>query len=221
MNKIQSYTGIRADVAQYVPESSTYILDVGCSNGSLGASLKNQISHRHVTGLEANKKLAADAATNLDHVLQCDLNHFNEGMLDNNQRFDTVIFADVLEHLYSPESLLKKIVTDNLSDTGNAIISLPNVCHLLTMKALLRKSWPNHEHGLFDRTHIRWFGLKDMLQLIEFSGLEVVGMQRNYRIVHDWKSPSNRWVRWLNKTPLREYITYQYVFNTIKKSEKA
>ena len=37
----------------------------------------------------------------------------------------------------------------------------------------MRGSWPRLDSGLFDRTHLRWFTLDDMVRLFNAAGLEV------------------------------------------------
>lgn len=216
MNKRKAYTGVRADVAQFVDPDAIRILDVGCSNGTLGSSLKTQNEKRRVVGLEGDQELVKEAQMVLDQVEPVDLNLLDAQQAADLGTFECIIFADVLEHVMWPEKLLSNLVENCLEKGGNIIISLPNVSHYLSIVALLKKSWPKHEHGLFDKTHIRWFGWKDIEALVAESGLSIISKQRNCRMVHDWKSPKNRWTRFISKTPLVDYITYQYVVNATR-----
>lgn len=219
MDKIAAYTGVRSDVAQYVSTSAQRILDVGCSNGALGKSLKEQAGSRYVLGLEGDSQFIDQAKSRLDSAILCDLNALDWKLLEDEEPFDCIIFADVLEHLIEPTVLFSALVEKKLKPGGNVIISLPNASHYLTFVGLLKKEWPLMDEGIFDRTHLRWFSLKNITTLLEAGNLQVRTLQRKYRMVHDWRSKTNRWTRVFSKTPLRDYITYQYVVDAIRKSD--
>lgn len=55
-------------------------------------------------------------------------------------RFDYIIFADVLEHLYNPSAVLKKAVT-LLKDDGTVLVSLPNIAHNDILLNLYHDNW--------------------------------------------------------------------------------
>jgi len=81
--------------------------------------------------------------------------------------FDCIIFADILEHLKDPLVLLKN-ATSFLSDGGVIIASIPNIRHHTTIINLLFKGyWPYRERGIHDKTHLRFFTLKNIKEMIE------------------------------------------------------
>ena len=98
LNRESAYTTPRADVSALVPREAMRILDVGCSNGALGASLRAEVAGRRVVGIELDAGFARQAALLLDRVEQADLDAFDWSVGLGDERFDCIVFADVLEH---------------------------------------------------------------------------------------------------------------------------
>jgi SAM-dependent methyltransferase len=120
--------------------------------------------------------LARDA---LDVALARDLDQVADWSLDSELTqalppgsFDHVIFGDVLEHLYDPARALAQAV-QRLRPKGSALVCIPNVQHWSVLAQLILGHWPQQDAGLFDRTHIRWFTLQDMVHLLQGAGLVV------------------------------------------------
>ena len=172
-----AYTGERPEVAACVPAWVGSVLDVGCSNGALGASLRARGCS--VTGVELDPELAREAATRLDAVVVEDL----EGLVTRHERvdgapFDCVIFADVLEHVRDPWSALRW-ASHQLAPDGVVVASLPNVRHVETFWSLLvRNTWPYKDFGLFDRTHLRFFARGNLAELFEPAGFRILDVRR-------------------------------------------
>jgi SAM-dependent methyltransferase len=87
--------------------------------------------------------------------------------------FDAIVCGDVLEHLADPWTALRGLA-GLLHPGGTAAISLPNAAHWTVRRALLRGRFPREDHGLFDRTHLRWFTRADARALVLGAGLEIV-----------------------------------------------
>jgi SAM-dependent methyltransferase len=86
--------------------------------------------------------------------------------------FDALVCGDVLEHLRDPWDALAFLAT-LLRPGGTAAISVPNVAHWTGRRALLRGRFPYAEHGLFDRTHLRFFTRAGARELARDAGLRV------------------------------------------------
>jgi SAM-dependent methyltransferase len=87
--------------------------------------------------------------------------------------FDVVLCGDVLEHLRDPWDALAFLAT-LLRPGGTAVVSVPNVAHWTGRRALLRGRFPYAAHGLFDRTHLRFFTRASARELVEGAGLRVL-----------------------------------------------
>jgi SAM-dependent methyltransferase len=172
-----AYETTRPEVQAVVPRDARRILDLGCASGALGAALKER-QGAEVVGVELLEEYARDAQEVLDHVICSDVAGALESPADLG-RFDCIIAADVLEHLVDPWAALANAV-EILEPGGTVVVSLPNVQYLKTFLTLARGTWPRDDAGLFDRTHLRWFTVRDARRLLEGAGLDVVAVHPRY-----------------------------------------
>jgi 2-polyprenyl-3-methyl-5-hydroxy-6-metoxy-1,4-benzoquinol methylase len=84
-------------------------------------------------------------------------------------KYDVVVMADVLEHLRSPEIVLKN-VHGLLRPSGFVLVSLPNVAHWRMRLLLLSGKFEYTETDLCDRTHLRFYTRKTGLELLQNAG---------------------------------------------------
>ncbi len=203
-----AYENPRPEVQVLVPGDARRILDLGCCTGALGSTLKTR-QGCEVVGIEHEPEYARDAGERLDRVLVADLEELDltsQGLAD----FDCLIAADVLEHLRDPWSVLKRL-TSALRPGGTVVVSLPNVRHWTTFWALGRRGvWPRDDHGVYDRSHLRWFTLADARGLMEQAGLEVTTANPRYRLRLD-DPTSEAAGRRFAPTPLAPFFVFQYV----------
>ncbi len=212
-----AYENPRPEVQALVPTGARRILDLGCSSGALGAALK-QRQGAEVVGVELDTAYAKDAGAVLDEVVVADVEQFlADGPRDHVGAFDCLIAADLLEHLRDPWGALAAAV-DLLEQAGTAVISLPNVAYWETFWQLgVKRTWPRRDDGIFDRTHLRWFTLRDAWEMMDGAGLEVTRVSRRYRLKPgDWRT--ERWARPLARTPLRPFFVFQHVIVGVKRS---
>ena len=201
---LAAYTGARPDVQALVPASARRVLDLGCATGALGAAIKQRGAE--VVGVERDAALAREAERRLDRVVVGDAAALPGGL----GRFDCIVAADVLEHLPDPWTALRDAV-ELLEPGGSVVVSLPNVRFFETFWELgVRGRWPRRDQGIFDRTHLRWFTLRDARELLESAGLRVEAVSPRIR-VRRGGSRFDRVFAWLARTPLRELFAYQYV----------
>jgi O-antigen biosynthesis protein len=90
------------------------------------------------------------------------------------ERFDHIIFADVLEHLHDPEAVLSKS-SRLLGETGSILISVPNIAHNSIIIDLMNNRFRYGEIGLLDNTHLRFFTYYSFTELLNRIGLFTVG----------------------------------------------
>jgi len=151
------------------------VLEIGSGPGSI-TRLLSEASKCHVTALEIDPDAIEKVQAFCDKVYEVDLNDGAWPDLLANDRFDVVVAADVLEHLYQPLVALTamgKLVTDD----GYVVVSLPHVGHASIVACLLDENFEYRDWGLLDRTHIRFFGLKNMQTLFSDAGLKIVAAE--------------------------------------------
>jgi methionine biosynthesis protein MetW len=218
--RLASYTGVRADIYGLVPIGAKNIIDLGCSDGSLGAALKAQVPGRVVSGLEYSTRLAELAKTRLDQVMQVDLNQTTALDALAGQQFDCAICADVLEHLQQPEQLLR-LLRRLLSPSACLIVSLPNIRHISALYSIfVSGSFPRRQRGIFDDTHWRWFTLKDGRNLLADAGFQIEKIDYSLRWGDQGGGRANRILirsigPFAHRLPfVKEFLTYQFAMRT-------
>jgi SAM-dependent methyltransferase len=150
-------------------------LDVGCATGYLAAALAARGGT--VVGVEADPVAAAEATSSgaFERVVGGDVEaDACRDQLRALAPFGALVCGDVLEHLRDPWDALGFLAT-LLGPGGRAAVSVPNVAHWTARRALLRGRFPYAQHGLFDRTHLRFFTRASARALVEGAGLRVVG----------------------------------------------
>lgn len=180
-NTVQpSYFGnVNTTLLDVVDSGARRICEFGCGSGGLARAIRQRLPGVHYVGVEMMADQLALARDVLDIALARNLDAVPDWSSDAELcaalpegSFDHVIFGDVLEHLYDPQAALRQAVA-RLSVGGSALVCIPNVQHWSVFVQLMRGSWPQADAGLFDRTHIRWFALADMVRLLQEAGLDV------------------------------------------------
>lgn len=161
-----------AKVVRFVGQCKR-VLEIGCGPGSITKIL--QVQNRcTVTGLELDPDAILLATPYCDRVIQSDLNTADwQGLADELGKFETIVAADVLEHLYDPWNVLSSLKT-LLREDGTIVISLPHAGHAVIAACLVNGDFEYKEWGLLDRTHIRFFGLINIDQLFSQAGLKII-----------------------------------------------
>ena len=161
----EHFTPHLLDVLAHAPR---VLLDVGCSSGILGRYVKDRHPACRTIGIEPNH---ATAGQRLDQVL---CGRFEDFVLEDHGiaqgSLDTVVMADVLEHMYDPWKVMVKL-KPYLTADAQVILSIPNTRHLGLIQGLLDGGmWTYAEKGLLDITHIRFFTLKEIADLLTQTG---------------------------------------------------
>jgi 2-polyprenyl-3-methyl-5-hydroxy-6-metoxy-1,4-benzoquinol methylase len=95
-----------------------------------------------------------------------------EGLTRLPRGHDVVIAADVLDHLLSPERMLR-MAHDALPPGGRLLVSVPNVAHLYVRLVLLFGRFPYAERGILDRTHRVFFTRRSTRELFARCGFRI------------------------------------------------
>lgn len=210
-----AYVGMRPDIMELIPKSTGSVLDVGCSNGRVGAEIKLAFGAR-VTGIETSAEMALVAAKHLDHVIVGDvemptIQHQLEG-----KTFDAIICADVLEHLRDPWVALEHL-RSHIRLGGVLIASIPNIRHIDTLFNLaVRGKWPYRDRGIHDRTHLRFFTRSNIVDLFTGAGYNIVEIKSNYRLIERPHS-ANRYTKYFLLPGIKEFLTFQYLIKAVPK----
>ena len=165
-----SYAKIRELVG-----SGKRVLDVGCGPGNLATILSRM--GNVVVGIDKDDGALAAAQRVCERTIAADLDDAELGELVADERFDVVVFADVLEHVRNPVKLLTSS-RRVLREAGCIIVSIPNVAHGAVRLALLRGRFEYQQLGILDDTHLRFYTRESVLRLLSESGFAAVRLER-------------------------------------------
>lgn len=162
------YSHCREDILECVPADAVSVLSVGCGAGVTESELVSR--GIKVVGIELNPDAAEAARQGGLTVLNGDA--LSVDLSGNEDLFDCLIYADVLEHLIDPVAVLQQHLKF-LKDDGVVIISVPNFRHFSVFKQLFVSGCINYvDSGILDRTHIRLTTRKMVLSWFELMGLK-------------------------------------------------
>lgn len=197
------------------------VLEIGAGPGSITRLLKDNGQCR-VTAIELDSEAIEKLGAFCEKVHQCDLNtsDWTDAVIADG-KFEVVVAADVLEHLYDPWSTLRAMQRV-LADDGCIVVSLPHVGHQALIASLALGHFDYQDWGLLDRTHIRFFGIESMQRLFEESGLSIIDADFLVRapelteFAQDWASAPDELKRSLEQSPYGRI--YQVVIKAVPKS---
>jgi 2-polyprenyl-3-methyl-5-hydroxy-6-metoxy-1,4-benzoquinol methylase len=171
------------------------ILDIGCGAGSL--SLYMASKGGLVTGIDISKKAISECTKSARALNLKSTNFFQSYFPDGftlGEKYDYVVFTEVIEHLENDISAVKKI-EQLLKPGGLLLLSTPSI------------SAPLHRLGLtnsFDREvgHLRRYSLAQLKELLKMNGFISIkstkseGILRNFLFVNPH---AGRLVRYINR----------------------
>ena len=205
-------------ILSQIKEGST-VLECGCATGYMTRFMKEKMGCS-VSIVEIDEEaynIARESAEdgfcgNLDEHYWAD--HFK------NDKFDYIIFADVLEHLRNPVrtlSFAKKL----LKNDGKVIFSIPNICHNDIMIRMYYDNFTYTNIGLLDNTHIHFWGGTNLPGFCDKAGfdIEVIDLLLAKTGKTEQGFPlnqiDNELLALLKKRKLGE--VYQYIVTCVKK----
>jgi SAM-dependent methyltransferase len=165
-----------------IPRFQPRIVEVGCSSGALArAYLKDNPASEYI-GIEIEPSYAQRARTWCTAVHVADIERMGSDEFSSFVSASCWIFGDVIEHLYDPWSVLRR-VRDVLPTGGCVVACIPNAQHWSVQLRLNRGAFHYEDAGLLDRTHIRWFTKATIADLFNCCGLQIV--EGGARVLHE------------------------------------
>ncbi len=159
-----------------MPLDAKRVIEVGCSSGALARAYRELNPDCEYVGTEIDPDYAVVARQHCQHVIVGNIEQMLDEIQATQGAFDCWVFGDVLEHLYDPWRVLKRIADDLLTPGGSVVACIPNVQYWGMQLAVNRGDFHYQDSGMFDRTHIRWFTRVTIIEMFEQAGLQVVSI---------------------------------------------
>ncbi len=169
------FSGVRWDVISLIPDGDHRILEIGCGTGNTLIKLRELKKAQEIIGIEMNSDILQDNCSRLDAILIGDVEEIEPTFEED--YFDYIIFADVLEHLVNPAAVLKRY-SPYLKNTGYIIASIPNVKNYrVLLDLVLYDKFEYADSRILDRSHLRFFTRREMCNLFCEAGLNIVSIR--------------------------------------------
>ena len=166
----------RLDLLTLLDRQPRKVLDVGCATGATGQALRQRFPEVELWGVEQNAAAAKIAAQTYRTVFRDVFSHVDfatSGLMP--ESIDTVILADVLEHMADPWDTLQRLLP-LLHPNAQLLVSLPNARNLWLLNELAEGRWTYEDQGIMDVTHLRFFTRAEGQRMLEETGYRVEGI---------------------------------------------
>jgi 2-polyprenyl-3-methyl-5-hydroxy-6-metoxy-1,4-benzoquinol methylase len=158
---------------------SRRVLDLGSGEGHLSSALAKR--GHDVTSVDVDPPKVP-----VPRFVQADI---TSGLpLSDDDLFDVILLADVLEHVPDPRAVLREAVL-HLAPGGQVLVSLPNAVHWSVRAHVLAGKFEYTNRGILDRGHLRFFTKESAERLFA---------EEELRVRHHQTVP----VPWENVVPL-------------------
>ncbi len=163
LSENKSYSNqVNFPVDKYIEGNNKLVLDVGCGAGIHGAYFR-ELGHT-VDGITLSENEKRSSEKSMRNVYIYNLE--NGLPKDLNDTFDYIFCSHVIEHIAYPEKLLLDIKS-KLNSNGKLIIAVPNALQYNSRISFLKGVFPEHDSGIWDYTHLRWYTPLKMRRLLE------------------------------------------------------
>jgi len=205
------YQFTRTDLIDLLPQSQVFanVLEVGASGGYTLLYLKTKGIAQKVTGIELFELPGTEQQNpELDAFITGNIEQMGEAAFLPGE-FDLVICGDVLEHLQNPWAVKDKLL-HWLKPGGFLLASIPNIREYKTvLKILLRGTFTYEEGGVMDKTHLRFFGKRNIIDLLGTNGLHIEKIVSNLAYPA-WNTKRRARVNGLTFKLFEEFLAKQY-----------
>src|SRR4051812_9406742 len=121
----------RPELVAQLPARLGRLLDIGCGTGGVGRAVRDRVDY--LAGIELEPDAAAAARAAYDQVVT---GRVEDSLGELEGPFDTVLAYDLLEHLASPDEVLRRL--HEVTAAGTLLhVSVPNARHWSLVRDLV------------------------------------------------------------------------------------
>lgn len=173
MDQTPAHENHNPDLLRIIPQTSKCIVEVGCSSGALAREFKKLNPETQYIGIEVDSDYAKLAKRHCDEVHLANIESMSDALWGQLSQADCWIFGDTLEHLQNPWQVLRKI-RSLIGPNGVIACCIPNAQHWSLQVKLSIGEFRYESSGLLDKTHLRWFTRKTLIELFYDSGFDIL-----------------------------------------------
>ncbi len=203
------FSNPRIDLINLIPKNKdNKVLEIGAGACDTLVEIKNLNFAAEVVGVELmNLENSQQGNSLIDRLIIGNIENIELDLPEN--YFDVIICGDVLEHLVDPWATLNKL-HKYLKPSGVIIISVPNIreYHIL-YKILVLRDFRYSSYGILDRTHLRFFCKKNIINLLDKSLYRIVSVTSIFKL--DKLRNTKKIIDWWTFGLIRDFLTAQYV----------
>jgi ubiquinone/menaquinone biosynthesis C-methylase UbiE len=155
-----------------LPNDTKKILEIGTGSGAMANAYKQINADVNYVGVEIDPEYQALSERYCNTVYLENFESPTDALLHEASDADFIIFSDVLEHMYNPWKVLQTL-SSRIPEHCRVLASIPNIQHWSIQMRLLNGDFEYADSGLLDRTHVRFFTRKTMVQLFTNNGFSI------------------------------------------------
>jgi glycosyltransferase involved in cell wall biosynthesis len=148
-------------------KSGMCVLDIGCGPGYMA----EELSKKSIKTISIDRYINDNAKKFSIETIQADVETYDYESLPS---VDLILLLDIVEHLRSPENLLKKIRNRYAGEAPEVIISTGNVAFLPIRLMLLLGQFNYGKRGILDIDHNRLFTYASLRRILLNFGFEIL-----------------------------------------------
>jgi SAM-dependent methyltransferase len=179
MDQMQNPNQRSPDLIDVLPLTAKRVIDIGCGVGVIAKEYHIRAAPKYYLGVEIVPEHAEIAKQYCSQCIVGNIEEFDTDTWSQLTDYDLWVFGDVLEHLYDPWSVLKK-VRSILPADGQIACCIPNAQNWSLQARLSIGDWRYADGGLLDRTHIRFFTRETIIELLQGAGFEITEIVPRY-----------------------------------------
>lgn len=174
-------------IARLLPDKQTPILDIGCGNGYFANRLIDQ--GYTVYGIDTSPDgIAIANRQHPDHFFRCDVTCAELPAPLRAIPFRTVLCMEVIEHLYSPRTMVcfaRELLLR--SGGGELLVTTPYHGYLKNLTIALADRMDYHLSALWEGGHIKFWSKRTLTRLLSDAGYRDIAIRGAGRIPYLWR----------------------------------
>lgn len=178
------FKNIRKELLELIPKQNRggSILEIGAGSGATMIYAKQKGYAKKIHGLELCKvEDSFQESSEFESFLIGNVENMN--LVYDEKSFDVILCADAFEHLINPYEIVKKM-RYFLKDDGVFIASLPNIRQMqMLVQIYFKGDFKYEDAGILDKTHLRFFCKKNMIELFENCDYQVEKVISNSNLI--------------------------------------